>query len=953
MISKHMRFGCTSTALLALMVANPSFGQDAAAQDQTGGVKSVSEGSSPTADEIVVTGLRNSLNSAQDRKRNSDQIVDSVNAQDIGRLPDTNIVESLQRITGVQIERRYGEGGAEVAIKGKQNTPAVAIRGLTQVRYLFDGRDTYSAGGGRNLAVEAFPPEILAGMDVYKNPSAEMIEGGIGGLVNLRTRLPFDQNWRLMYATGRVNYYDLAGKTGYSASGLYSNRWQTGIGEIGVLINPVYNKTFYRQDSILVQPFYDMGLGSPLPGAPANARVPYGFQIYDESGSRERFALSGALQWQASPDLLVTATGLYSDYKFDRSGKYLYNMWGGEYPHATPGSTFTYAPDGRVLSGSFDNNLFASGRGDQNLHSVDQNYTLNVAWNATSNLLVKFDAQYVKSVYNANESGFSISQFRGVYDRSPGYPVYEVPSSSPYKSIVDFDLSGSKPTWSVRGAGGLSDPNSWHFASIGDYRTRNNSDQIALRADLEWTVDSGIIKKISAGGRYADTSMQIRRLQDEYYTFTIGNQRLWWDRWWLPNGNYYIPYTPERAALLTSGPSSNFFGGTFNTPVIYPNLPAGGSVADKVSSLYLVFGAPQRQNFWPSEVNPQSEQSLTGYVSTKLAATVFGLPVDGTFGARFIHTKTSSEGYIFPNYLPVDPTDPANLTAISAKNDYNFFLPSANIRVGLTDRLQMRLAYAKAMTRPDFWQMGTYVTLNQPTIVDPVTRRPSGSSGNPFLRPMKSDSFDMSLEWYFAKAGSLTGALFYKKVNGFIASGVAVREFNGIEYDISTMVNSGNGTVKGAEVAYQQFFDFLPGVLSGLGLQANYTYVDSNVSNPFARPGSNIPETVPLEKLSKHSYNLVGMYEKNGVSARLAYSWRSRYLNTTVGSGATGLPQYQAPLGNLDASISYNLTKRISLTLEGVNLTNTMGRTYIGTETEPLQYSLNDRRFSLILRAYY
>lgn len=947
---RHKAFAYTSTALIALIATSPVMAQDANAE---GDAQVAPQDGETTSEEIVVTGLRSSLDSAQDRKRDSDQIVDSVNAQDIGRLPDMNIVESLQRITGVQIERRYGEGGAEVAIKGRQNTPAVAIRGLTQVRYLFDGRDTYSAGGGRNLAAEAFPPEILAGMDVYKNPSAEMIEGGIGGLVNLRTRLPFDQNWRLMYATGRLNYYDLADKTGYNASALYSNRWDTGIGEIGFLINPVYNKTFYRQDSILVQPFYDMRLGTPTPGAPANARIPYGFQVYDESGSRTRLALSSALQWQASPDLLVTATGLYTDYKFDREGKYLYNTWGGEFPRATPGSTFTYTPDGRVVSGSFDNNLFTSGRGDQNLHSVDQNYTLNVAWNAKPDLLVKFDAQYLTSTYNANESGFSISQFRGVYDRSPGYPVYEVPSSSPFRTTVDFDLSGKRPVWNVRNAGGLSNPNSWHFAAIGDYRTRNNSDQLALRADVEWTVDSDIVKKISAGGRFADTSMTIRRLQDEYYTYTVGNQRIWWDRWWLPNGNYYTPYTPERAPLLTSGPSNNFFDGAFKTPVIYPNLPAGGNVADKVSSLFLVFGAPQRAGFWPSEVNPQTEQSFTGYVSSKLATNILGVPVDGTFGVRYIHTKTSSEGFIFPNYLPVDPTDPANLTAISAKNDYDFVLPSANIRFGLTDDVQLRLAYAKAMTRPDFWQMGTYVTLGLPTIVDPVTQRPSGSSGNPFLEPMKSDSFDVSLEWYFAEAGSLTGALFYKKVNGFIASGVAVREYNGVDYDISTMVNSGDGTVKGAEVAYQQFFDFLPGVLSGFGVQANYTYVDSSVSNPFARPGSTVPERTPLEKLSRHSYNLIGMYEKDKVSARLAYSWRSRYLNTTVGSGATGLPQYQAPFGNLDASLSYTLNSRIAVTLEGVNLTKTMGQTYIGTPTEPLQYSLNDRRFSLIVRAYY
>lgn len=939
----------SSTALFALAITSPAWAQATADQSEAG----EEQADADTDDSmIVVTGLRNSLDSAQARKRNSDQIIDSVEAEDIGRLPDTNIVESLQRIAGVQIERRYGEGGAEVAIKGRQNTPAVAIRGLTQVRYLIDGRDTYSAGGGRNLAVEAFPPEILAGIDVYKNPSAEMIEGGIGGLVNLRTRLPFDQDWRLLYATGRVNHYDLADKTGGSVSALYSDRWDTGLGEMGLLINPVYSMTYYRQDSILVQPFYDVRLGSALPGAPVGARAPYGFQIYDESGSRERFSLSGAFQWQMSPEVLLTVQALYADYQFDRQGKYYYNNWGGEYPIATPGSTFQYAPDGRVISGSYSNNLFNVGRGDQDLHSRDQNYTVNLAWDAADDLTLKFDAQYVDSVYNADESGFSMSQFRGIYDRSPGYPVYEVPSMSPYRSIVDFDLSG-RPTWTVRTPSSVSDPNSYHFAAIGDYRTRNNSDQLALRADLEWEVHDVILKTITAGVRYANSDVSINRLQDELYTFTIGNQRQWWDRWWMPNGNYFIPYSADRSNLVMTGPSPGFFEGRTVNSIIYPALPAGESVNAQVGELYNNFGATRREGFWPSEMNPQSEETFTGYSSVRLAADLSGLPIDANFGLRVIHTKTSSEGYLFPTYLPVDPTDPANLTAITAEGDYTFVLPSANIRVGLTDDLQLRFAYARAMSRPDFWQMGTYVTLNTPTVVDPITLRPSGSSGNPFLEPMKSSQFDLSLEYYFARTGSLTGAVFYKDVSGFVSSGVEVRRYNDIDYDITTMLNSGSGKIKGFEIAYQQFYDFLPGILSGLGLQASYTYVDSSVENPFARPGSNIPTMVPLEKLSKDSFNIIGLYDKGPFSARLAYSWRSSYLNTTVGSGATGLPQEQAPYASLDASVSYNLTSRISMTLEGVNISNRMGRTYIGSPTEPLQYSLNDRRFSVILRAYY
>jgi TonB-dependent receptor len=186
-----------------------------------------------------------------------------------------------------------------------------------------------------------------------------------------------------------------------------------------------------------------------------------------------------------------------------------------------------------------------------------------------------------------------------------------------------------------------------------------------------------------------------------------------------------------------------------------------------------------------------------------------------------------------------------------------------------------------------------------------------------------------------------------------LASGRVVRTYNGVPYDISTTVNANSGKIKGYELAYQQFYDFLPGVFSGLGLQANYTYVDSSVENPFATPGGGIPTLVPLEKLSKHSYNIVGLYEKGPLSARVAYNWRGRYLDTTVGSGANGQPQIQAPYASLDASIGYNLNSHVALTLEAVNLNNRMNRTYIGSPTEPLQYTLNDRRLAFSVRVTY
>ncbi|MBW6532525.1 TonB-dependent receptor [Sphingomonas sp. RRHST34] len=884
--------------------------------------------------DIVVTGVRSSLDSAQELKRNSDQIVDSIQAQDIGKLPDANTVESLQRITGVQIQRRYGEGGTDV---DHRTQPAIAIRGLTQVRTLIDGRDTYSASGGRNFDIEALPPELLAGIDVFKNPSAEVIEGGIGGVVNLRTRLPFDQKGEVINATARANYYDLADAWGGSGSALYSNRWQTGLGEMGLLLNGIYSKSKYRQDALLVQPFFDVTAGT-LPDAPAGARAPLGFQIYDELGSRERLTLAGAYQWTISDRLGLTLQALHSRYRFLRTGRYFYNITHGENPIATPGASFGYADDGRVTSGSYDNMVFESARYDQDLNTKNTNLTARLAWQATDTLSATFDAQYLKSSYDVDGNGFVISQFR---DPS------ELPSATPNKSIVDFNIAGD-PRWTVSDPGLLTDPSRYRFAYLADYLTRNDTDQLALRYDLKWEPVDSIVKSITAGVRYADSNVTLRGYGVGFCTFTSGNS----ESCAAPAGAGYIPYSSDREQLIVRGPAPGFFEGRTVDGVLYPGFPPG-SVSASLTDTFGIFGAQRRARFYPAEINRQTERTLTSYASARLATELLGVPIDGSAGIRLIRTRTSSVGYLFPQDNTLDPTDPANLTPITVRKSYLSTLPSVNLRALLTDQLQLRFAFAKAMARPDFTQMATNVTLGPPNVVNPSTGRPGGSSGNPLLDPIRSTQFDASLEWYFARAGSLTAGLFHKDVAGFLTSGRVVRDFGGVPYDISTTINSLSGKVKGFEVAYQQFYDFLPGLLGGLGLQANYTYVDSSVQNPFATPGSTIPTLVPLEKLSKHSYNIVGLYERGPMSARLAYNWRGRYLDTTVGSGANGQPQIQAPYASLDASVSYNITAHVALSVEAVNLNNRMNETFIGTPTEPLQYTLNDRRFGVSLRATY
>jgi TonB-dependent receptor len=298
-----------------------------------------------------------------------------------------------------------------------------------------------------------------------------------------------------------------------------------------------------------------------------------------------------------------------------------------------------------------------------------------------------------------------------------------------------------------------------------------------------------------------------------------------------------------------------------------------------------------------------------------------------------------------------------------AVNNYQYWLPSLNLKVQLTDNLIGRLAASRALAREGIQNTRNYFTFgtNQG---DPT--RLQGSAGNPYLRPAISDQFDLTLEWYFARVGSLTLNGFYKDIKGFFFQNIVPYEFtsNGVTLaaDIRQPDNfDGSGKVKGFEIAYQQTYDFLPGFLNGLGFSGSYTYIDSQGlpagSRPNLGPGSNLdPGPLPLEQLSKHNVNVALFYEKGPVSVRAAYNWRSRFLLTASDVIHPFYPIFNDETGQLDASAFLTLSPVIKVGVQAVNLLNETTRTlqqyegapeaYLG----PRSYFINDRRFSFIVR---
>ena len=936
----------TATASLAALLvtgwSNAAFAQDSTqAADSGSTAPSGDDTASPvqsTSDQpvsdIVVTGVRASLQSAQSIKRNAGQIVDSVVAEDIGKLPDRNVAEALQRITGVQIQRSYGEGSS------------IAIRGLSQVRTEINGRDVFTANGGRSLSLEDVPSELLAGIDVYKNPSAELIEGGIGGLVNLRTRKPFDFDGFKLSASAGVNYYDLYGKSKPQANLLVSNRWDTGIGEIGILADVAFQKTAFRQDQISSEPFFrlvpsdaeDAAVLAGLGRTGQETYLAHGTGIGQYLGDRRRLGVDVAVQWRPTDTLQFTGEYIRSDYKF-QYGDYSFFAYTGD-ADITPDYTqpFTFDDAGNFRSGTFVNVPINANTSLERRKSVTNDYSLHGVWNPTSDLEVSGDFQYIRANTDGQRSIVILSSTAERLRTSVGNGV---PTMFIYGDDDPTNGDGSTTNFdNYRSGGGYLD----HIEhSVGT--------EYAGRFDVKYQLHGGFLRALEGGLRYTDRSAITDSSTYAYYGIST------------PLPDSLLEVRPFRGELYRGYQDVPVGAVFFNRNTVLDYDATREALAPYVAD-------SQRQalldgvGYVPSDRNTQGENTYTAYGLVRFGSDDFAVPFDGNLGVRVVKTKVNTSGFqVRTPQVQVGTDNEGNplygngevvYQPISVDSDYTKALPSLNLTFHLTRELQLRLAASEALSRPSFTQLNPNINIVE---YNPTGQRREASSGNPNLRPLTAKQLDASLEYYFASTGMVYGAAFYKKVDGFIANVVDQETYtfgdNSYVYNVSRPVNGDNGTIKGFEVGGNTFFDFLPGIWSGFGVQANFTYVDSKAPSPDTEDNEGNPILVPLEQLSKYSYNLVGIYDRGAISARVAYNWRSKYVVTTRGNGSGNLPIFNAPRGQLDASITYTVNPNFAITVDGINLTDTENRTYYGIESRPQSSVLNDRRVSLTARITY
>ncbi|WP_213981031.1 TonB-dependent receptor [Sphingomonas sp. dw_22] len=844
----------------------------------------VDDAGSQQADEIIVTGVRASLRSSQEIKRNADSIVDSIVAEDIGKLPDANVTEALQRITGVQITRDYGEG------------TGVAIRGLPQVETTLNGREVFTAGSGRTFNFQDLAAELIAGIDVYKAPDASLVEGGIGGTIDVRTRMPFDFDGLKITGGARARYNDLVDKWSPNASILVSDRWHTGIGDIGALVTVSYQDRDLRSDQDSVGS--PTGRADVIPGR--TIAVPNGTYLPQVIGDRKRFGIDSALQWRPGGGFEFYAQYSYSYFKngADWSGLNVPTAPVNGNPTANqpePGSFETYPDSDNFLRGSFLNVPVSTMGVSRDQIDKNRTYAIGGKW-AEGPLSIKVDGSYTKSSSKLT------------------YRELDLTTTAPRitQDLEAFDV----PSFLIQGVD-LTSLDSYRVGAMTESRNDYDGDQKAFMADVDYKIDS-FITQISAGFRYSD--------REAHFTP--------WRFFATPPG---APQATAFSQYFAPNPHPDFMAkASEGTPVTFDFLSTiPGMLRNNFDAMRQALGFTTGPAVNPLSVFDIGEKTTSGYGLVKFA-NENGFRFDGNVGVRVVNTKGTLVGFR-PLYVNNVQT---GYQALDIDNNYTKVLPSANLRFRFTDKLQLRLAASKTMTRPDFNQLSPSVTV--------VPASSLASSGNPDLKPLMSTNLDASLEYYFGTTNSVYVAGFRRKVEGFIgSSSTAGVIIDGLPYTLTQPINIGKGTIKGFEVGYQQFFDFLPGPLSGLGTQLNYTFVDSESPSPV--PG----ETVPLPQLSRHSFNVVGIYEKGPVSARVAYNYRNKYYSglAFLQGGLGTVPNFRKGYGWLDASLSFELNKNLTLTLEGNNLLRQRLEGYVLDEQRTTGVEINDRQFTIGFRA--
>lgn len=876
---------------------------------------------------VEITGIRASLQQSLNQKRNAETHVDVITAEDVGKLPDKNVADSLARIPGVTISSAGATEG------GFDESDRVSMRGTnpSYTQTLINGHnvasgdwfalDQTSTGAvGRSVSYTLLPSEVVSSVVVHKASEASLVEGGVVGSIDILTRKPLDfkKSLSVVGSLGAV-HADLPGKTDPQANLLLSVK--NDAGTFGVLGQVFFEKRHLRRDGVEELGYEQIQAGSPVALAhPDLANVWYPTAIGAALFEQERTRKGGLLDFQFKPNNNVTldVNGFYSKLEasnFNRN----FLLWNTHFINqggttANPGQS----PDaGYVVStqngvGTLTSATFAN---DGAQHGIYDQISRPGEGATTQFLALDGDFRVTDALKFNTKIG--VSKGLGVT------PSQDVLEADVIHTGGSYQLNGknSAPSYALNGLDASAAPTAANYGLdwiFGANNVKVKDDEAWQQIDGEYTVDKGVLTTIKFGAR----ANQHKR--DALGAVNAGAKGGWDPATWpTPISNYPNNFG---SSLGGSQPANIWYFTPAQLAAFdaqYKNL-GDGTTNSGTSRNY------------PGFDYSVHEQTNAGYVQANFE----GDKWSGNVGVRLVRT---TEHVLF--YTP-GSGDPASTNSIpgaidsawgwwlpqSVNHSYTDPLPSANLRFDLSKDLVARVAASRTMTRADYTALAGAASLTPPANDDGIG---SGSAGNPNLKPITSNNLDATLEWYFADRALLSASAFYMDLTSYVSLGQTSGTYitqtanhkNGIpiQYTLTTPVNS-SAKVHGIELAWTQ------PVWGGLGVDTNLTLLSYSTAD-----GS------PLVGASKTTYNLSGFFENDLFSTRIGWTHRSSFYSGLDRKTAFS----QADVGDLSASLNVNVTKQLSVHLDGRNLNNPKLKYYALNSDQPRAIYQNGRQFYL------
>ena len=840
----------------------------------------------PADDVIVVTGLRRSLQSAANVKRTSVQIVDSVVAEDIGKLPDISVADTAARIAGVSVYRQAGEASN------------VLVRGLPYFETTYDGREIFTAET-RLVALQDFPSQNVAALQVIKTSTADLVEPGLAGTVNVVSRRPFDFKGFTLEASAQANYTRNADGWRPQGNFLISDRWNVGGGEMGFLLGGSYTEIRYLDNELSNQLF----IATPTING-QTVRLPDIARLFDRSGDRIRPSVNAAFQWKPSSELEFYAGVLWQGFR-NRIDDRLFEvpLYGG-----ASYSNLGFRDGTNVVTGGTVVNpgqIFSFQGATYNTTDTFQ-YSGGLKWNR-DRLHASADVARTTSTFRGSTESF---------DRR-----YTGPHT------VAFDLN--TPQFTVSGF----DPynaGAYTFQGLYEQNQRAAGRGWQGRADLTYDVsETGVLRNVQIGARYTDRGAT-RRFSDRYSFL-------------LPLG-INAATLPVQYNVFANGFADTDVQGTrgFVAPTyqsIRDNLvPLRQFIIDNCAAIVATGDTGngcRSYTLTPVVAALQytaSEETIAGYAQVKYG---FGDLIEGVVGVRAVNTRERVRA-------PVALTQFSNVS-----NEKTDVLPNASAIIKFKPTFQGRLAFSQTRTLPNFADLNPGFTASgnpaggrgNGTATDPQR----GNNGNPNLKPYTSDNYDASLEWYPTRTSFASVAYFHRDLNGFFQNRDVDIPNDPVYGFTRTTVpfNSGKGRIDGVEIQGQSFLDIpsLPAWVRGFGLQGSVTFLNAKVQSTDLSVGPNGPLKYQriidqLNGASRFIYSIVGLYENGPLSARVTLNGRSSFVATRqarTDNGGDYYYEWAKPSPRLDLSLNYAFREKATVFFDWTNLTGEPFRQYFSS----------------------